>query len=283
MNPQKLAIRSLVRGAYDLQQLRIQMGLRIVSNFKAKLGQQPNEKESELNAEAKLILKMLRDQYRRITDAAIGELMVFEPDSGKLMNTETEKHLVGQYLKIEQNEVDQFKAIERVLKEYPIWTEWLVNVKGVGRAMAGVIISELDPHIAKYPSSFWKYAGLDVAAGSGRSRRKEHLIDREYVNKEGETKTKKSITYNPFLKSKMLGVLATSFLMHKTCHYRGVYDQYRHRIDNHPNHADKTKGHRKNMAMRYMVKMFLQDLHIAWRRIEGLPVSTPYEVAKLAG
>jgi len=35
------------------------------------------------------------------------------------------------------------------------------------------------------------------------------------------------------------------------------------------------------MAIRYMIKMFLIDLHGVWRMIEGLPVPAPYSEAKL--
>ena len=50
-------IRVMVRGAYDLQKLRIQIGNRIVGNFKAKLGQAPGESEDEsLDAEGKKIM-----------------------------------------------------------------------------------------------------------------------------------------------------------------------------------------------------------------------------------
>ncbi len=44
---------------------------------------------------------------------------------------------------------------------------------------------------------------------------------------------------------------------------------------------EKTPGHRKNMAIRYMVKMFLKDLWVAWRTLEGLPVTPDYAEAKL--
>jgi hypothetical protein len=44
---------------------------------------------------------------------------------------------------------------------------------------------------------------------------------------------------------------------------------------------EKSKGQRHNMAMRYMVKMFLIDLYTKWRTLEGLPVSVPYSEAKL--
>ena len=61
-------IKTMVRGFYDLQKLRMQMGNRVVGNFKAKLGQEPGESEDELSPDAKLILNNLRASYRRITD-----------------------------------------------------------------------------------------------------------------------------------------------------------------------------------------------------------------------
>ena len=153
--------------------------------------------------------------------------------------------------------------------------------------MAGVIISEIDIHKAKYPSSLQMYAGLDVVVdeegnGTGRSKKAEHLVDKEYVAKDGTVKTKKSITYNPFLKTKLCGVLAPSFIKAgKDNTYAKIYYDYKHRLENHPAHQEKTKLHRNNMALRYTVKRFLVDLHIAWRTLEGLSVSEEYAVAKL--
>jgi hypothetical protein len=52
--------------------------------------------------------------------------------------------------------------------------------------MAGVILSEIDITKAEYPSSLHKYAGLDVAGdGQGRSRKKEHLEESDYIDKDG--------------------------------------------------------------------------------------------------
>ena len=48
--------------------------------------------------------------------------------------------------------------------------------------------------------------------------------------------------------------------------------------------TDKTKpyaGHIKNRAIRYMVKMFIKDLYVAWRTLENLPIREPYEVEYL--
>ena len=76
--------------------------------------------------------------------------------------------------------------------------------------MAGVIIAYLDPKRARHVSSFWKYAGLDVDKGSGRSRREEHLVERDYIDRNGDAKTRLGVTYNPFLKTKLMGVLGPS-------------------------------------------------------------------------
>ena len=35
------------------------------------------------------------------------------------------------------------------------------------------------------------------------------------------------------------------------------------------------------MAVRYMVKRFLVDLYVAWRKLEGLPVASEYSEGKL--
>jgi hypothetical protein len=35
------------------------------------------------------------------------------------------------------------------------------------------------------------------------------------------------------------------------------------------------------MAIRYTIKIFLQDLWLKWRELEGLPVSAPYHEAIL--
>ena len=274
-------MKTIVRGAYDLQKLRIQMGNRIAGNFKAKLGQEPGETESKLTAEAKFILKNLRQRYKRITD---GVTTVTKKNftGDEVIDSYTEFCLISQYVDILTSEERHFRNLGNVLLDYPVFTEFLDGVKGVGPAMAGVIISEIDITKAKYPSSLSAYAGLDVASdGFGRSKRKEHLIDVEYEDKDGKKRIKKSITFNPFLKTKLLGVLGPSFLKQGPEGYADIYYGYKNRLECSPKHQEKSKGHRHNMAIRYMIKMFLIDLHGVWRMIEGLPATEPYSEAKL--
>jgi hypothetical protein len=286
-------LKTAVRGAYDIQKLRIQMGNRIVGNFKAKLGQQPGRPEDELDEDGKQILASLRAAFKKITDGVktFPKQSTFTGD--EVISDYTELCLIAQYIDLERYEDQHFRRLGSILNEYPIYTQWLEQVKGIGPAMAGVIISEIDISKARYPSSLWKYAGLDVAGdGGGRSRKAEHLVRREFVNKAGEVKQRDSITFNPFLKTKLVGVLASSFLRVKDSPYADVYRDYKHRLESHVKYQDGQldeegkavkglKGHRHNMAMRYMVKRFLVDLYKAWRTIEGLPVSPEYHEAKL--
>ncbi len=297
MQPQSENLKTAVRGAYDIQKLRIQMGNRIVGNFKAKLGQEPGEKESTIDTEGKALLQAMRLAFKKLTDgvATFPRQSSFTGD--EVISTYTELCLIAQYLDLEKFEDQHFRRLGNILKDYAIWCEFLEGVKGVGPAMAGVIISEIKIDRAKYPSSLWAYAGLDVAGdGRGRSRREGHLVEREYTTKTGTTDTRKSITFNPFLKTKLTGVLGPSFLKvgREKSPYAIAYYDYKHRMENHVKYGTAndgikdddgkqitSKGRRHNMAIRYAVKRFLVDLYIAWRKLEGLTVAPEYSEAKL--
>jgi len=277
-------LKTIVRGAYDIQKNRIQTGNRLVGNFKAKLGQAPSEKEDTIDKEGQQVLLNLRRSHKLLTEgvAVFPRQATFKGD--EVISNYTELCLVDNYFELEAQEKSHFRRLGHILKEYPVYNSFLHGVTGVGPAMAGVMISEIDITKAEYPSSLHKYAGLDVAPdGQGRSRKKEHLEDSEYTDKDGEVQIKKGITFNPFLKTKLVGVLGSSFIKQSPdkCVYRKIYDDYKHRLENMDAHKEKSKGHRHNMAVRYMVKMFLIDLYNAWRPLEGLPVAPTYSEAKL--
>ena len=275
-------IRIMVRGAYDVQKLRIQTGNRIVANFKAKLGQEPSAAEETLEEEEQEILVDLRRRYKKLTDGVktFPKQNKFKGD--EVISSYTELCLIDQYVAMEEQEATHFKRIEQVLSDYPIFTEFLLQVKGCGPAISAVLLSEIDIHKAKYPSSLWKLAGYDVviADNKGRSRLKDHLVPKSYTNKDGEIKETVGISYNPFLKTKLY-VLGTCFLKVKESPYKEAYYNYKNRLENSPIYKEKTKLHRHRMAMRYMVKRFLVDLHIKWRTLEGLEVFEEYSIGKL--
>jgi len=356
MSVQREQLRAMVRGAYDLQKLRIQMGNRIVGNFKVKLGQSPGKPEEEMDKEGKEILAALRASYKKITDGVARFPKQGKFTGDEVISTYTELCLCAEYFELEENESGHFQRIGTVLREFPIYTAFLEGVSGVGPAMAGVIISEIDITRAYYPSSLWKYAGLDTVewwqldhiettrgivpeealehipetrplsseyltvdqpgtvppdtvvfddraqllyvrhravawsceavyrregGGKGRSRQKGHLVKVKYINKDGEEKEKDGISFNPFLKTKLIGVLGSSFLKVKDSPYKTAYYNYKHRLESEEKYKDDTKGHRHNMAIRYAVKLFLADLYTAWRPLEGLPVAPTYHEGKL--
>jgi hypothetical protein len=272
----------MVRGAYDLQKLRIQTGNRIVANFKTKLGQAPSHPEEELEEEEQEVLVDLRRRYKKLTDGVkvFPKQATFKGD--EVISSYTELCLLAQYVSLEDQEATHFKRVEQILMEYPIYTEFLLKVKGCGPAMSAVILSEIDITKANYPSSLWKLAGYDVVTedNKGRSRIKEHRVPKSYTNKEGEIKETVGITFNPFLKTKLY-VLGTCFLKVKESPYKDSYYNYKNRLENHPAHKEKTKLHRHRMAIRYMIKRFLVDLYLNWRRIEGLEVHDEYSIGKL--
>ena len=202
----------------------------------------------------------------------------------------TEMCLICVYKEQEAQEAAHFRRLESVLEDFPIWTQYLKGIRGCGPAMAGVILSEIDIHKAQYASSLWSYAGLDVVnaldpetlevTGQGRSRRETHLVRRKYINRDGQEAERNSITFNPFLKTKLVGVLGSSFLR-AGGPYADVYRNYKARLQNMEDHKGKTKQHIHNMAIRYAVKRFLADLYVAWRTLEGLPVTAEYHEGKL--
>ncbi len=278
----QLTLRTMVRGVYDLQKLRIMTGNRIVMQFKERLGQSAGVKESQLGDKEKKVLDSLRTHYKKITDGVVDRLPNLEKakENGIISNY-IELALLENYFSMEAREAKSFRQIEKALEDFELYTEFLRGVRGVGPAIAGVILSEMDIRKATYVSSLWAYTGLDVAPdGKGRSMRKEHMIEREYVDKNGEVKTKMSLTFKPHLKAKMIGVLAPSFLR-SASPYANFYYNYKNRLDNHVEHKDKTKLHKHNMSLRYMIKRFYVDLYVNWRTVAGLPVHEEYSVAKL--
>jgi hypothetical protein len=298
-------IRTAIFSAYDLQKLRIQTGNRLAINFRAKLGGPALKSDDEEDAEALKVLEELRKSWRRLTDGVARNRTLpsrrgFVGD--ELISDYAELALVNSYIQLERQEDASFGIIETLLEGVPIWETWLKGLRGVGPATAGVLLAYFDPHKAPNVSKFWSYAGLDVAAdGRARGRFQEHLVERQYQNKAGATSTRMSVTYNPWLKSRLLGMVGPTFL--KTgSPYRAEYDRYKHGIESDPDRiklpeAEKQKrlkeeadpavraalakrlwspGRIHRASMRYMVKRFLADFWERWRKLEGLPTPDDY-------
>lgn len=275
-----------VRSLYDLQKLRVSAGNRICASFRSKLGLEPSEAES-VDADAEKLLGQLRAEYSLMTEGVKKITRNTKPKS-ELITSVAEMQLIESYEQLVRAEAVHEKIISWELEKEKIWTEWLLGVRGVGPKMAGVIVTEIDIRKCNSISALWKYAGLDVVVyekdgemvEEGRCRKKPHLVEKTYTTREGTEEKTVGIAFNPRLKTKMIGVLGASFIK-LGGPYREIYDNYKHRLENHPKHMEKTKGHRHAMAVRYMIKEFLADLWTEWRTLEGLEVRPRYNEEKL--
>lgn len=382
----KQQIRCLIANVYDLQKLRISAGNRLVQSFYLQLGIAPSTSPDDVDKEEKKMIDRLKAEYKRITDAVAEnnksiksniKALRESDEEGKrltLIRNDQDFKLVESYTYLLKAEEESTKSLDKYVKQHKLWDAFFADIKGCGTLMSAVCIAYLDPYVAKYPSSFFRYCGMDTVQDEdkdgnklylekvegvvtgvkvreaygyynsegqyfGKVQMTDNLSDEgnilfkgedgglyeqrqltkvvdgqemliyeevesgkeyvgdvvvsqhgrkmgdtemvEYVDAEGNRKLKRSITYNPFVKTKLMGVLTGCLIKAKDPVYSKVYYDYKARLDNSPRYEGYTSAHKNMMAQRYMIKQFLRNLHTEWRHLEGLPIYEPYEVEKL--
>lgn len=241
---------------------------------------------------------IIKDQ--KLTDATVKYIsnmrdknidnIIKRADAAKQLNkikNACDMRMVEAYVNLKNNEAEIGKMLEREVKKHPMWDYFFADVRGCGFTMAAICLAYFDVHTARHASSCWKYAGLDVCVnddGVAEGRSRKHRSSQTYIDKEGNTQYTVGLGYNPFVKTKLVGVLGDSFIKAHGGHedsYGQIYRDCKHRYDNSEKHADKTKLHKHRMAVRYMVKQFIRDMWYAWRDLEGYELEEYYEVAVL--
>lgn len=382
----KQQIRCLIANVYDLQKLRISAGNRLVQSFYLQLGVAPSTSPDDVDKEEKKMIDRLKAEYKRITDTVVEnnksiksniKALRESDEEGKrltLIRNDQDFKLVESYTYLLKAEEESTKSLDKYVKQHKLWDAFFADIKGCGTLMSAVCIAYLDPYVAKYPSSFFRYCGMDTVQDEdkdgnklylekvegvvtgvkvreaygyynsegqyfGKVQMTDNLSDEgnilfkgedgglyeqrqltkvvdgqemliyeevesgkeyvgdvvvsqhgrkmgdtemvEYVDAEGNRKLKRSITYNPFVKTKLMGVLTGCLIKAKDPVYSKIYYDYKARLDNSPRYEGYTPAHKNMMAQRYMIKQFLRNLHTEWRHLEGLPIYEPYEVEKL--
>lgn len=229
----------------------------------------------------KLAVNMFYD-LQRVRIQTGGRVLAKDNPQGIDLNEEDLQYFGSIFDVIHSQEKEILKQIKKYIDATNIWQEFLKDVKGIGVTMAAVLLSEFDIEKAETVSKMWAYAGLNVVDGKAPKPVK------------GE-----KLKYNKWLRSKLLGVLGTSFLKCNSP-YRQFYDNYKNRLNSMRIDCPVCSGkkskkkctncsgtgispwgvsdkHRHNAAIRYMVKMFLIDLYKKWRELEGLPVRNLYQ------
>lgn len=186
------------------------------------------------------------------------------------------------------------KMLKKALRRFPIYTEWLKDVKGVGTIAAGWIIAEFDIHEATTVSKMWQFCGLNPGMVPGKKRVENADGSFSYVPTgqmvRGDKLTPGHVApFNKRLRTAMVGVMADGFIKAQNDYCMMFYYPYKLRLEQEANTvatdepskaeawSEQSKGRRDRAAKRYMVKMFLKDLYANWRKIEGLPVREPYQ------
>ena len=186
-------LRDLIRTLYRAQKLRIQIGNGICASFYSKIGLKPGEKiEDFLKAldklhedqspystdfdgiqvdvtpdvlKAKELLIKLRKEYKLLSGGLLlnqQQIKKLNFDSGGLITDEIEYLMVEMFAALLTQEERGFHHLNSLLLDFPIYTEFLQKVRGIGPALAGILVSEIDINKARYPSSLHKLSGLDV-------------------------------------------------------------------------------------------------------------------------
>jgi hypothetical protein len=181
------------------------------------------------------------------------------------------------------------KVLMKRLEEFSIYTEFLKGCKGVGPVAAGWIIGEIDIERAVTVSKIWQFAGLNPGLVRGKKRvqkGKTFTIVTTDTLVRGDKQREGFVSpFNKQLRTALVGVMADGFVKQQNEYALKYYYPYKTRLEQEANKiegsekawSETSKGHRDRAAKRYMVKMFLLDLYLKWRELEGLPVRSPYQ------
>ena len=165
---------------------------------------------------------------------------------------------------------ESFKRLEKeattvvigMLKQEPVYTRYLEQIKGIGPLVSAVLISEIGS-VERFEtiSALWAYSGFAVFDGQVQKRTK------------GQT-----ANWNAKIRSCCLGVMVPNFVRlkaHADCFGRVLYDRYKAFYTGRDG-GKLSKGHIDNRAKRKVAKIFLSSLWTAWRMLDNLPVSEPW-------
>lgn len=218
------------------------------------------------------------------TDQDLIEERIFKTDDVEMFT------IISDECRKQEKEIE--KMLKKTLKRFPIYNDYLLQVKGVGEIAAGWIIGEFDIHKADTVSKLWQFCGLNSGMVKGKKRVEDKDGNVTFVESgemvRGDKLTPGHVSpFNKNLRTALVGVMADGFIKCQNMYAMDFYYPYKARLEQEENkvlHVGKevswnevSKGHRDRAAKRYMIKMFLKDLYVAWREIEGLTVRVPYQ------
>jgi len=238
---------------------------RCSSNIIAKMRQEQNIEKTDEN-DVKLIYQLFTDNpkaFRKFTGdpplktyyALFKEMQQSRVRTGNRLYANENDNAKKVFEGLENQEALLNKICQEELEKYPIYTKFLNETKGIGVAMAAGLIA-FTAGINRFDtiSKLWAYFGYHVIDGKAPKKKAGEMANWH--------QQARSLCY----------VISVMFIQHRTPKYRQIYDEEKTKqIKN-----GLKKGHADMRARRKMVKAFLQDYWLAYRKLEGLPITKPY-------
>jgi len=255
---------------------------------------------SQENIEAINYLKFMVRTYDGITDLITGTKQ-------RLLQMNPEVNPKNDFLLGGENGTKGLEAVkgalvrrmEKELIHWPLWTQWLKQVPGIGPSFGAKLIvmyyykfvpvCECGTGLIKQEGTFWCETCQKSSKGEGNTKYK--VVERDFpcisswwkfmgvhCDAEGrKPKRKAGVVCDWSTAGRTLAYLiGTSFmkLSPEKCLYRDFYDaRIVKRLKTHP---DATKMHRMNMARNEAGRLFLAHMWTVARTLDGKPVSLPY-------
>jgi len=243
------------------------------------------EEKERLKKERKkfILIKYITKEYKLVTNGLISlkdKVDALTTRESKIITEDAELVLIDNYINLARIEKDAEFALKNRLSVFGEASKWLQSINGVGPRLTGYLLAFLNPYRARHASCYISYCGLAVEP-DGKATNKSHKVIREFINKKGELDYKDSIKFADSMKSKIITCVKLNFIKF-TSPYRKFFDVERQKcLRVRKMDPKKQKGWIYNRSIRLPAKQFLIDFWLFHRMSEGLPITEPYEVAKL--
>ena len=168
-----------------------------------------------------------------------------------------------------EDRIDSYLREE--LEHYPVYTNWLCHVRGIGPGLAAQLLGLLRPPLPGTNASTWyKAAGLVP-------EKRDEGTDKETMRLPRPRSGEGKVEYYPYLRRCLYNVWES--FMRQGGYYKAIYDTARARLDAlHPDDALWPKIRLHRVANWIMVKRFLSDMYSEWSKTLGFEVSRPYVI-----
>lgn len=182
-----------------------------------------------------------------------------------------------------QNSDNQKKAaskleplIERELRKLPIYQHFLSRVPGVGPIVAGYLCAYIDIHRAEKPSQLQRYCGVAVIDGKFERRSGAPKFDAQGNRTDGTG------TFNQELRTRIFQMFSSMWRTSGGCSskYMDIWTNSKSadllRADAHGKVEScgklvSVKGYSHSKGWHRAAQVFIYDLYLVWRALEGLP------------